>query len=91
MALDDMTKIKADLNVTEDALMRLERTSFAREGIQERGHLQAALRDHIELIDNNLHVIAEGVRRLRGRQSPYRPPVPRQGTSSTPSTLDACV
>ena len=59
MALYDMTKLKGGSAATEDSLTRLERTTFAGEGIQERAHLQAALRDHIELIDKNLFVIAE--------------------------------
>lgn len=59
MALYDMTKIKDGLLVSNDALIKLTRTSFANEGIQERAHLQAALRDHIDLIDDDLHVIAE--------------------------------
>lgn len=54
-----MTKIKDGLLVSTDALIKLTRTSFADENIQERTHLQAALRDHIDLIDDDLHVIAE--------------------------------
>jgi len=59
MALYDMTKIKDGLLVSKDSLIKLTRTSFADESIQERAHLQAALRDHIDLIDADLHVIAE--------------------------------
>ena len=59
MALYDMTKLKNDLQVTKESLIRLNRTSFADESIQERTHLQAALRDHIDLIDEDLYVVAE--------------------------------
>ncbi|MEQ7849082.1 endonuclease NucS domain-containing protein [Nocardioides kribbensis] len=54
-----MTAIKSGLPSTSAALVEVTRTSFAEEGIQERSHLQAALRDHIDLIDHDLHVIAE--------------------------------
>ncbi|MCM3516595.1 endonuclease NucS domain-containing protein [Nocardioides sp. P86] len=59
MTLYDMTAIKSGLPSTSAALVEVTRTSFAEEGIQERSHLQAALRDHIDLIDHDLHVIAE--------------------------------
>lgn len=55
----DMTAVKEGLLITKDSLIKLQRTSFADESIQERAHLQAALRDHIDLIDENLHVVAE--------------------------------
>jgi len=59
MALYDMTGIKGDSLITEQSLVKLKRSTFAAESIQERAHLQAALRDHIDFIDQNLHVIAE--------------------------------
>lgn len=59
MALYDMTQLRDGLQITKESLIRLTRTSFAAENIQERAHLQSALRDHIELIDGDLHVIAE--------------------------------
>jgi hypothetical protein len=59
MALYDITKVKEDLLITKDSLIKVNRTSFAEENIQERTHLQAALRDHIDLIDADLHVVAE--------------------------------
>lgn len=59
MALYDMTKVKEGLQVTKESLIKLNRTTFAEENIQERTHLQAALRDHIDLIDEDLHVVAE--------------------------------
>jgi hypothetical protein len=59
VALYDMTAVKNTLQVESGSLIKLERTSFAVENIQERAHLQAALRDHIDLIDSNLHVVAE--------------------------------
>lgn len=54
-----MTRIKDGHLISKDSLIKLTRTSFASENIQERAHLQAALRDHIDLIDDDLHVIAE--------------------------------
>ena len=59
MALYDITGVKGDSAVTNEPLVEVERSSFAAEGIQERAHLQAALRDHIGLIDKNLYVISE--------------------------------
>jgi hypothetical protein len=59
VALYDMTKLKEGLQVTKESLIKLNRTSFADENVQERTHLQAALRDHIDLIDEELHVVAE--------------------------------
>lgn len=59
MALYDMTGLKADAQTTGDSLVELTRTSFAAQQIQERQHLQAALRDRIELIDGDLFVVAE--------------------------------
>ncbi len=59
MALYDMTRISSDVPVTAGSLIEVPKTSFAREGIQERAHLQAALRDHIELVDPDLLVVAE--------------------------------
>jgi hypothetical protein len=72
MALYDMTRVKEGLQAPKDSTIKVNRTTFAAENIQERAHLQAALRDHIELIDENLHVVAEefgdfeGVNRLFG-------------------------
>lgn len=59
MALYDITKVKQDLVITNESLLKVHRTSFAEENIHERTHLQAALRDHIDLLDENLHVVAE--------------------------------
>ena len=59
MALYDMTAVKDGLPIESQSLIKLQRTSFADESIQERTHLQAALRDHIDLIDENLHVVSE--------------------------------
>lgn len=59
MALYDITKLSTEIPVTKDSLVILPRTSFAQEGLLERTHLQAALRDHIELVDRNLLVVAE--------------------------------
>jgi hypothetical protein len=59
VALYDMTAVKGTMQADGGSLIKLERTRFADENIQERAHLQAALRDHIDLIDNNLHVVAE--------------------------------
>lgn len=54
-----MTAIKSNLQGGTGSLTKVERTSFADESIHERTHLQAALRDHIDLIDASLHVVAE--------------------------------
>ncbi|NYJ02436.1 hypothetical protein HNR19_003134 [Nocardioides thalensis] len=59
MALYDMTSLGSGMPVTSEALVKLHRTSFAAQGIQERAHLQAALRDHIDLIDDDLFVVSE--------------------------------
>ena len=57
--LYDMTRVQKDVAITKDSLIKVNRTTFAAQGIQERNHLQAALRDHIELIDEDLFVVAE--------------------------------
>ena len=59
MALYDITAMKGGLPVSGSALVRVEKATFATLGIQERSHLQAALRDRIELIDEQLLVVAE--------------------------------
>ena len=59
MALYDMTGLKVDAVITHHSLVKLKRSSFSAESIHERTHLQAALRDHIDLIDENLMVISE--------------------------------
>lgn len=59
MPLYDMTKVRNAVMVTSDSLTKVRRTSFAEQGIQERIHLQAAIRDHIELISADLFVISE--------------------------------
>lgn len=62
MALYDMTDIRNGSTAPAEPGERLspvQRTTFAKEGIQERGHLQAALRDRIEVIDEGLFVVAE--------------------------------
>ena len=57
--LYDMTKLTQAAPIGSGALIKVKRTTFAAQNIQERAHLQAALRDHIELIDENLHVVSE--------------------------------
>lgn len=59
LALYEMTNLASGTQVTGDAMIELKRTTFAAENIQERMHLQAALRDHIALIDADLYVVAE--------------------------------
>lgn len=59
MALYEMTNLAVGLESAKEPLIKLERTTFASERIHERSHLQAAIRDHISLIDANLHVVAE--------------------------------
>lgn len=59
MALYDITGVKGDSLLAHKPLVKVQRSSFAAEGIQERAHLQAALRDHVGLIDENLYVISE--------------------------------
>lgn len=59
MALYDMTDLASGTPVTKESLVKLVRTSFAVEQIQERAHLQAAIRDHIDLVDEDLLVVAE--------------------------------
>ncbi|MEV7428319.1 hypothetical protein AB0N29_01760 [Nocardioides sp. NPDC092400] len=59
MPLFDMTKVRDDVPMPSDALAEVRRTTFADQGIQERSHLQAALRDHIELLGPDLMVIGE--------------------------------
>lgn len=65
VALYDMTAVKSGLELGNGSLIKLQRTSFASENILERTHLQAALRDHIGLIDEGLHVVAEEFGDLR--------------------------
>ena len=57
--LYDMTKLTHGAPIGAGALIKVSRTTFAAQNIHERAHLQAALRDHIELIDENLHVVSE--------------------------------
>ena len=59
MALLDMTNLKGGPADGSAPLKAVLRTSFAALGIQERGHLQAALRDHIDVLDDGLFVISE--------------------------------
>lgn len=59
MALYDITRVMGDSHVSKESLTKVNRTTFAEEGIQERTHLQAALRDHIDLIDADLCVVGE--------------------------------
>src|SRR4051794_3737718 len=59
MPLFDMTKVRDDVPITADSLTRVKRTTFTEQGIQERSQLQAALRDHIDLISPDLFVVAE--------------------------------
>lgn len=46
-------------DLTSGSLVKVARTTFARENILERTHLQAAVRDHIDVIDPDLLVVAE--------------------------------
>ena len=57
--LYDMTKLTQAGPISQGALIKVDRTTFAAQKIQERAHLQAALRDHIELLDEHLHVVSE--------------------------------
>lgn len=59
MPLFDMTKVRDAVPVTPNSLTKVSRTTFADQGIHERTHLQAALRDHIELISPDLFVVSE--------------------------------
>lgn len=45
--------------MTDGKLVAIKATSFAVEGVLERSHLQAALREHISLIGDDLMVVAE--------------------------------
>lgn len=68
MALYDMTQLTSGATLDDAPLVKVERTSFASEGIQERAHLQAALRDHIDLISEDLFVVAEEFGDFEGAQ-----------------------
>lgn len=57
MPLYDITHVKMDAD--QSPIMRIQRTSFAAEGIQERSRLQAALRDHIDVLGLDVFVISE--------------------------------
>jgi hypothetical protein len=46
-------------DMTDGSLVPVEPTSFADEGVLERTHLQAALRDNIELLGDDLLVVSE--------------------------------
>jgi hypothetical protein len=59
MPLFDMTEVRDDLQITKESLVKVPRTTFAEQNMQERTHLQVALRDHIELIGDDLYVVAE--------------------------------
>lgn len=59
MPLFDMTRVRDDVPVTTTSLVKVHRTTFSEQGIQERSHLQAALRDHIAVIGTDLFVISE--------------------------------
>lgn len=59
MALYDITNIKLATSPGAEAFVTAEHTTFTAQGIHERAHLQAAIRDRIELIDEDLYVIAE--------------------------------
>ena len=45
--------------LTSGSLEKVEKTTFAKESILERNHLQAAVRDHIDVLDADLLVVAE--------------------------------
>src|SRR5689334_20531147 len=45
--------------MTDGHLVALDPTSFAAEGVLERAHLQAAIRENVGLLGDNLLVIAE--------------------------------
>ncbi len=49
----------AESLIREQPLVELKRSNFAAESIHVRAHLKAAFRDHMDLIDENLHVVAE--------------------------------
>lgn len=46
-------------DLTSGSLEKVEKTTFAKESILERNHLQAAVRDHIDVLDADLLVVAE--------------------------------
>lgn len=66
MALYDITNISQLSPHSESPLIKLRRTSFSEEGILERQHIQAALRDHIEVVDVELLVVAEEYSEFEG-------------------------
>lgn len=45
--------------MTDGSLTQVERTTFAKESVLERTHLQAAVRDHIGVLDSDLLVVSE--------------------------------
>lgn len=46
-------------DLTSGSLEKVTRTTFAKESVLERAHLQAAVRDHIDVVDPDLLVVAE--------------------------------
>ena len=46
-------------DLTSGSIEKVEKTTFAKESILERNHLQAAVRDHIDVLDADLLVVAE--------------------------------
>lgn len=59
MALYDMTQLAQSVGSDPGGLVKLKRTSFGAQNIHERAHLQAALRDQIDVIDDQLFVVSE--------------------------------
>ena len=66
MALYDITHIKQSSSDSSTPLIKLRSTSFAEQGIMERQHIQAALRDYIEVIDSELLVVSEEYSEFEG-------------------------
>ena len=46
-------------DMTDGSLVPVEPTSFADEGVLERTHLQAAIREHIQLLGDDLLLVSE--------------------------------
>ena len=52
-------------DMTSGSLTQVPKTTFATEAVLERQHLQAAVRDRIEVLGEDLLVVAEGSASLR--------------------------
>lgn len=66
MALYDITSIKQRSGDSKSPLIKLRSTSFSEQGILERQHIQAALRDQIEVIDSEILVVSEEYSEFEG-------------------------